>query len=109
MQIFKLICCIMTKLAWVMSLALGCGWEESNLKFPSHPGHTHFPDYDTFGQTNHAAQLLWVIVMYWHAQNAREPTFVFWKILMVLLLHETQVIYIFIYKFICRCSNKLKI
>ena len=79
-----------------------------NLQFPSHPGHTHFTDYDTFDQTNHAAQLLWVIVMHWHAQNAGEPLFEFWEILMVLWLRGSQVIYIFMYNFICRYQNELK-
>ena len=46
--------------------------------------------------------------MHWHAQNAGEPTFEFWEILMVLWLRETEVIYIFIYNFICRCPNELK-
>ena len=46
--------------------------------------------------------------MHWHAQNAGEPHFVFWEILMVLWLRETEVIYIFIYNFICRYQNELK-
>ena len=46
--------------------------------------------------------------MLWHAQNVGEPHFVFWEILMVLWLRETEVIYIFVYNFICRYQNELK-
>ena len=46
--------------------------------------------------------------MHWHAQNACEPLFEFWEILMVLWLRETEVIYIFMYNFICRYQNELK-
>ena len=91
-----------------MSLALGCGWEESNLQFRSHPGYIHFTDYDTFNQTNHTTQLLWVIIMYWHAQNAGEPNFVFWEILMVLAPQNSSHLHFYIFFFICRCPNELK-
>ena len=46
--------------------------------------------------------------MHWHAQNAGEPHFVFWEILMVMWLRRSQVIYISIYNFICKYQNKLK-
>ena len=46
--------------------------------------------------------------MHWHAQNAGEPHFVFWEILKVLWLRETEVIYIFVYNFIYRYQIELK-
>ena len=46
--------------------------------------------------------------MHWHAQNAGEPHFVFWEFLKVLWFRGTEVIYIFVYNFICKYQNELK-